>query len=589
MGFDRGPTGRRLVLPARLTPPKALGCAGLNPTMTAADADLTLQGATLPDLLHPSAMRRIDQANAEPVIVMAFAGGNSGGLFADLLKRATFAPSTFRAEAFAEDLFVRNFVGECFRVSVGGAHPTLVTEHLLRLLTAPPTDAAVVDFRRQIIWELSQSPGLRRKFEELYLGLGRLRTVLEGTSAGFGGDSNRRQLSVLEGFADVVELMTQGFATAQSGLQRLSAFGTAVRNSEAFRSLVELLRYDEGMAAVEFRVGIGADGRVRKLELLKVDEAKENAFVNPPWRRWLAKLELFGRGFAFGDGEVMARLLDAVFEGIAPTLPLLVQLLGDMEFYLGGLSFADRAAAAGLPVCLPDIVTAGQPRRISGLFNPLLLSQGKPVPCDIEIDRHDATVLITGPNSGGKTRLLQALGLSQLLAQVGLFVPAHSAQMVLAPSLVVSLIQETRFDQSEGRLGMELMRIRGLFESLPSGAMVILDELCSGTNPSEGEEIFELVLRMLSILRPQAFITTHFLDFAARLQQRRQIDGLRFLQVALGPQQEPTYQFAEGVAQTSLASHAAARLGVTGDQLMALIEANLNRESAPLSRGNNIH
>jgi DNA mismatch repair protein MutS2 len=122
---------------------------------------------------------------------------------------------------------------------------------------------------------------------------------------------------------------------------------------------------------------------------------------------------------------------------------------------------------------------------------------------------------------------------------------------------------------------MELVRIRALFERLPKGAMVILDELCSGTNPSEGEEIFELVVRMLTMLRPQVFITTHFLAFAGRLEQSRRIAALSFLQVELGANHEPTYQFIPGVATTSLAGHAAARLGVTAEQLMALIERNL--------------
>jgi DNA mismatch repair protein MutS2 len=198
----------------------------------------------------------------------------------------------------------------------------------------------------------------------------------------------------------------------------------------------------------------------------------------------------------------------------------------------------------------------------------------KPVPCDIDTDRHDTTVLVTGPNSGGKTRLLQSLGRAQLLAQSGLFVPARSGSHALAPGLVVSLIEETKVDQSEGRLGTELLRIRDLFERLPPGAMVILDELCSGTNPSEGEEIFELVVQMLAKLAPQAFITTHFLAFAARLERERTIEELRFLQVELGPEQRPTYQFAPGVAQTSLAGHAAARLGVTRDQLLSLIDRN---------------
>src|SRR5204862_4082207 len=129
---------------------------------------------------------------------------------------------------------------------------------------------------------------------------------------------------------------------------------------------------------------------------------------------------------------------------------------------------------------------------------------------------------------------------------------------------VMSLIQGTRAEQAEGRLGMELVRIRALFERRPPGAMVILDELCSGTNPSEGEEIFELVVSMLTRLTPQAFITTHFLTFAARLEAERNIPALRFLQVDLGKDQEPTYQFSPGVARTSLARHAALRLGVTG-------------------------
>jgi DNA mismatch repair protein MutS2 len=349
-----------------------------------------------------------------------------------------------------------------------------------------------------------------------------------------------------------------------------------VHQSEGFQSLSDLLRYEARLATVSFKVGVGADGRVRGLEILALDESDENPFVSPPWRRWLAKLELFVRGYRFGDDEVMARLLDAVFDGVRREMVPLVQLFGDLELYLGALSFQARAEAAGLEVCLPELGSAEDPRVLHGLFNPLLLGHGiAPVPCDISTDRHDTTLLITGPNSGGKTRLLQSLGLAQLLAQSGLCVPARSARMTLVPALVVSLIQQTHVDQSEGRLGMELMRIRALFEHLPPSAVVILDELCSGTNPSEGEEIFELVIRMLARLRPQAFITTHFLQFAARLEKEARIDALRFLQVCLGPEQAPNYQFAPGVAQTSLASLAAARLGVTGEQLLALVERNI--------------
>ncbi len=373
--------------------------------------------------------------------------------------------------------------------------------------------------------------------------------------------------------------MQTGFAQAESPLRRLFTFGAQAKAQEAYESLLSLLSYDGKLATLDFRVRMGADGRVAHLELLRVEENVENPFVASPLKRWGAKFELLFRGFRFSDGEVMARLLDAVFEGVRPYFVTLVQLLGDVEFYLGALHFRDRAEAAGLQVCLPNFCEPETQRILLGLFNPLLLAAGiRPVPCNIETDRHNTTLLVTGPNSGGKTRLLQAMGLSQLLGQSGLFVPAKQATIARAPGLVVSLIQETTADQTEGRLGMELMRIRTLFEQLPPGAIVILDELCSGTNPSEGEEIFELVVRMLSKLKPQAFITTHFLKFASRLEQEQRIEGLRFLQVALGPNQEPTYQFKAGVAETSLANHAAARLGVTGEQLLSLIDKKLENQ-----------
>ncbi|MET0595038.1 MAG: DNA mismatch repair protein, partial [Polyangiaceae bacterium] len=305
-----------------------------------------------------------------------------------------------------------------------------------------------------------------------------------------------------------------------------------------------------------------------------------------PFRRWLARVELFLRGYRFGEGEIMARLIDAVFEGLQDDLVCFVPLLVDLEFYLGALGFRDAAEAAGLPVCLPEFVGPGDARVLAGLFNPLLLAHGsKAVSCRIHIDRHASTVLVTGPNSGGKTRLLQALGIAQILGQAGLFVPAETARLAHAPALVVSLIQETKADQTEGRLGVELIRIRALFEKLPPGAMVVLDELCSGTNPSEGEEIFELVVKMLTRLKPQAFITTHFLAFAARLERERQIADLRFLQVELGADERPTYQFTPGVARTSLAGQAAARLGVTGDQLLSLVERNIAQMQSAYQNG----
>lgn len=533
--------------------------------------------ATVPDLLHPEPLLRIDAEQTRLAVTLAFAGGTSGGLFADALETARLVPSTWEPAGFTNDLFLQRLVADSFRAQIGRDQPLLTTSHLVRLIAHPPADRKIVDFRRAILAELVASKELRSALEQLYVAVCRLRSLLENVSGARNWDPSRRQLDVLAVVKEVFDLMS-GFETATSGLCRLAEFGARVRSGEPYASLSDLLRFDERLATLSVNMGIGADGRIRGFEIVSVKEDSDNPFVNSAFRRWLAKAELFFRGYRFSDGEVMARLVDAIFAGVESEIVSLVQLLGDLEFYLGALGFRDRAHAAGLEMCLPDLVEPEAPRKLSGLFNPLLLMSGiQPVPCDLSSARLATTVLVTGPNSGGKTRLLQSIAIAQLLAQSGLFINARAGQVALTSGLVVSLIQENKPDQAEGRLGMELVRIRDLFERLPPGAMVLLDELCSGTNPSEGEEIFELVLGMLTRLSPQAFITTHFLAFAARLEREKKIDNLGFFQVELGPDRRATYQFVPGVAKTSLAGHTAERLGVTGEQLMGLIERNLQR------------
>lgn len=556
----------------------------MKPSQSAANA---AQVHWAESLLHPEPVARPDLEELRQALSFAFASGVSGGLFNQALDQAPLAASTWDPKSFAPDLFLEDLVARAFRVQVGGHDAVINSGFILRVLSHPPSDPAVADFRRRILLELSTTPSFRRQFEALYTVAIRLRTAIEGATAGKKYDSARRQLDVLALVKEAFDKMSESFEGAQSGLSRLRDFGARVRETEGYQSMADLLSYDDHLATLGLTVRVGADGRVRGFEVMNLRERQENPFSLSPGRRWLAKLEMFFRGYRFNDGEVMARLLDAVFEGIEEHVLAFIPLLGEMEFYLGALGFKDLAEKAGLEVCLPELRPLGDgddvgPRELRGLFNPLLLASGvRPVPCDFVADRSATTMLITGPNSGGKTRLLQSVALAQLLGQNGIFVPARKANLVRTPGLVVSLIQETRVDQSEGRLGMELMRIRALFETLGPGAMVMLDELCSGTNPSEGEEIFELVITLLAKLRPQAFITTHFLTFAGRLSREKAIAGLRFIQVGLDEAHKPTYQFVEGVATTSLASHAAARLGVTRDELEGLIHRNMRALGAP--------
>jgi DNA mismatch repair protein MutS2 len=168
-----------------------------------------------------------------------------------------------------------------------------------------------------------------------------------------------------------------------------------------------------------------------------------------------------------------------------------------------------------------------------------------------------------------------------LLGQAGLFVPARTARLRWAPGLFLSLVVDDGAAQAEGRLGTELLRIRALFEQLEPGSLAILDELCSGTNPDEGEALFEMVVSLLPQLEPQVFVSTHFLGLAARLEREARVPGLAFMQVELDGAERPTYRFVPGVASSSLAHKVAARLGVTRETLGALVAEKRARRRVP--------
>lgn len=539
-----------------------------------------------PDLLSHRPALRVDARAVKESLTFAFAGGAPGGAIDRHIESASLPASTWDPTRFAQHVFLQELIVGCLHFTSEGRTYIPRPALLGRALSQPPSDRDTVELRREIFRELTGSEALRRDLARAYAALRRWVGQLETISISR-REGSRRRLDILVAAKEAFDTLADGFAGARSGLARLSAFGVAVRETEAYRRLADLLAYDEELATLEVRIRVGSDGHVRDLRALSIRENSENRFYQSPIGRVVTKLVMLWRGYRFSDDELLSRYVNSVFDGIEDDLVALVQLLGDLEFYLAGLALRERARAAGLSVCLPELAWPSGPelawpsgvrdeapgRALKGLFNPLLLaSSSSLVACDITTDHHDATVIVTGPNSGGKTRLLEALSLAQMLGQAGFFVPAAEARLSPCHGLFVSLIEQAQADQCEGRLGMELLRIRSLFEAMQVGDMVVLDELCSGTNPSEGEEIFQLVISLLAELRPQAFITTHFLELAARLERDRPVDRLVFLQVELDAQQWPTYQFVDGVARTSLAHRTAARLGVTREELVALVE-----------------
>ena len=536
-----------------------------------------------PDLLHPEPLPRPELPALEKALDFAFASGGAYTELEDCLDRAKVARSSWDPSCFDKDLFLDDLVERCFPIVIGGASITPNRTYLGRLISHPPDDRRIARHRQAILAELTEQPHLRKSVERLYLEIRKLVELVGPKEAHEGDAIDRRRIEALDVARRIIDLMAEGFEGARSGLDRLTALGQRIKASEAYGRLASLLELEGHLAGLDVRLRVGRDGSLRAFEIVRWEENRQNPLYQTPFRRLVRKLRQMLRGYKYTDDEVFEALVDGVFRALRPDLVKLFLLQGDLEVYLAALGFRDQAMDKGLAVSLPaldgDGGNGGAARSLEGLFNPLLLAEEHaPIPCSLAFRGPEGIAIFTGPNSGGKTRVLQAVAVAQMLGQAGLFVPAESARLAWADGLFVSLIGDARSDQREGRLGMELLRIRSVFERLRPGGLVLLDELCSGTNPSEGEEIFELVVSLLGELSPQAFITTHFLDFAARLRDRHRGEArtgeLSFFQVELDEHQEPTYQFVPGVAKSSLASKTAARLGVTREDLEALVAKN---------------
>jgi DNA mismatch repair protein MutS2 len=526
-----------------------------------------------PDLLHPKRSTCIDQTAARRALEFAFVAGDSAGIASAALGGAAIADSQFDAASFAGELFVDEFIKGALRFTIAGKPVPIDHAHLKRLLCNPPNDPATVAFRHAILSELESDASLREGLSRVYGLTQRVLSLYDESSGHTRYDMPRWRLDLLGALRELFDALHGPFAESRSGLSRLHDFATLVHDSRGYAELCSLLDFEGDMARVDLHVRLGVDGKIRQLDVQRVEERRTEPFYRGPFARLLWRIGMFFRGYRIGQVELVERWFEHVYAGVLDFLPAVLQLRGDLEFYLSACHFRRFAEERGLSVCLPELTDEReQPKRVEGLFNPLLLMQAAPVvPCNFEVESFRRACILTGPNSGGKTRVLQAIGLAQLLAQAGFLVPGRKARLKWASGLFVSLSQESSADQREGRLGTELLRIRKLFERAPPGSLVILDELCSGTNPSEGEEIFHLVVELLRELEPEVHITTHFLQFAAQLAERADELELTFLQVELDDEQVPTYQFVPGVATTSLAHQTAARLGVTRDELLRLI------------------
>ena len=201
----------------------------------------------------------------------------------------------------------------------------------------------------------------------------------------------------------------------------------------------------------------------------------------------------------------------------------------ELVFYASAVSLVERLREAGLPSCAPAIRPPGDRTTVlRGLYNVNLafrvLERGADlrsamVASDADFSDPLRMAVLTGPNNGGKSVYLQAVGLAQLLAQSGMHVPAAKSELAVADTIATHYQIEERPDKEVGRLHEETERLRGVLSTVTRNSLFLSSETFSSTGSAEAAYLLADVIRALQKLGCRAVFSTHLHELAEAVER----------------------------------------------------------------------
>ncbi len=249
----------------------------------------------------------------------------------------------------------------------------------------------------------------------------------------------------------------------------------------------------------------------------------------------------------------LLRDLGALTGSFYNELQSMISILGHLDVIHAKAILAEEMGATEPALNRRGIV------KLYGARHPLL--PGDVVPIDIELGEKFATLLITGPNTGGKTVTLKTIGLLTLMTLAGMQIPANGdSEIALFEQVFADIGDEQDIQQSLSTFSAHLKNIVRIVETLSSNALVLMDEVGAGTDPAEGAALAKSLLDHLMTYGARIVATTHYGELKEYAYARPGVENasVEFNTETLSP----TYRILLGVPGSSNAFYIASRLGL---------------------------
>lgn len=192
-----------------------------------------------------------------------------------------------------------------------------------------------------------------------------------------------------------------------------------------------------------------------------------------------------------------------------------------------------------------------------------LIDQHKVVPVSLQLEKDDKMLLITGPNTGGKTVTLKLVGLFTIMAMSGLYVPAKQADISIFDGVYSDIGDEQSIQQSLSTFSSHIKNTIGILDIITPKSLVLFDELGAGTDPGEGAALAVSIAEYLLKVGCKSLITSHFNDLKefALVTKGVVAASMEFNSETFSP----TYKLVMGAIGASNALAIAQKLGLKED------------------------